>query len=83
MDPYYFLNMSFKFNDGSDLTSYINNILVMYHEGSWKINLIDIGYIKYNQIEYIMIYYDNENKILKCWIDEDNYDKYQIKLILM
>mgnify|MGYP004364442251 CR=1 FL=1 len=55
----------------------------MYHEGSWKINLIDIGYIKYNQIEYIMIYYDNENKILKCWIDEDNYDKYQIKLILM
>ena len=83
MDPYYFLNLSFQFNDGNDLSYLVNNLLVMYHEGSWKINLTDIGYIVYNQKEYVMIYYDNGNKILKCWLDEEIYDKYQIKLLLM
>jgi len=81
MDPYYFLDLSFIFSDGTDLSPIIKNYLVKYHDGSWKINLLDLGLIRFKQKTYVMIFYDNKYKELKCWLDDEIYDKYKLKLI--
>ena len=72
-----FLDLSFTFSDGTDLSPIVKNYLVKYHDGSWKINLLDLGLIRFKQKTYVMIFYDNKYKELKCWLDDEIYDKYK------
>ena len=79
MDPYYFLDMSFKLKDLCDVSFEPEEILDIYPDGSWAMNCSDMGHITFQEKEYTEIFYMNEHKMLVCK-NNDGIDQYHIKV---
>ena len=79
MDPYYFLNIELKNEGESDME--LHDYTNCYPDGSWDIWCEDNCSIIYNGLEYKIVKFDNNSKILTFYTDE-NASSLKIKLTL-
>jgi len=77
MDPFYFLELDYKFNDTH---SEMLECCEFYPSGNWSIHL-DENEIIYQEKEYNKLEFDNETKILSCYQkDNENVDMYILRI---
>ena len=73
MDPFYFLELDYKFNDTH--TEMLES-LSFSPNGNWSVCL-DENEIGYQDKEYMKLEFDNETKILSCFQkDNETVDMY-------
>ena len=62
MDPFYFLDLNYKYNDTYE---YCLENLVNFPNGNWSVQMEQDELI-YQEVEYYSLEFDNETKHLTC-----------------
>jgi len=67
MDPWYFLDLQSNIKDENDNAVDLDEISVMYPDGSWELNVPEnSGKIMFRDVGYNKIEYNNHTKIIYC-----------------
>ena len=82
MDPWYFLDLESNIIDENDEEIELNEISVIYPDGSWILEIEDEyeGYIKFKDIRYSKIEYNNDTKIINCYYNSELIVYYNLKV---
>jgi len=66
MDPYYFLNLRTKLKDEEDKSFNLNELLIVYPDGTWYIDCEEYGHVTFRGVDYTEIYYSPTANQIVC-----------------
>jgi hypothetical protein len=82
MDPWYFLDLESNIKDENDEEVELNEICEIYPDGSWTLKVGDgyTGHIKFKEVSYPHIEYNNNTKRLNCHYNSEVIFYYNLKV---
>ena len=82
MEPFYFLDLDIEYPLNKEEECDLSEYMCMYPDGSWSIGDLNNNEYKiiYNKEKYVMVEFDNDNKIIYFYKSEKIIKKFKIKI---